>query len=153
MVDKQNENNGNTDDAVGYGRPPRKHQFKKGQSGNPKGRPKGSRNFKTIVCETLKSPVQVLSNGKRRKISMIDAAMLRLKDKAIRGEQRSIDRVIGLGETYLVEEAPEELAANSSDDDAVMRLIEARFRSGAIRSFSKPQPDTDDEEDDDSWLN
>ena len=45
--DKQNS-------AVGYGRPPVNRQFKPGQSGNPRGRPKGSKNFATIFAEALK---------------------------------------------------------------------------------------------------
>jgi hypothetical protein len=38
---------------VGYGRPPKHTRFRKGQSGNPKGRPKGAKAFNTIVRETL----------------------------------------------------------------------------------------------------
>jgi len=39
------------DDVVGYGKPPRAHRFKPGQSGNPNGRPKGSKNEATLTQE------------------------------------------------------------------------------------------------------
>jgi len=41
------------DDDVGYGKPPKRHQFKPGQSGNPKGRAKGSRGLKTDLTAVL----------------------------------------------------------------------------------------------------
>ncbi|MCY3732928.1 MAG: DUF5681 domain-containing protein, partial [Chloroflexi bacterium] len=48
---------------VGFGKPPKHSRFKKGKSGNPKGRPKGSRNFSMVVKETLEEPVRVTSHG------------------------------------------------------------------------------------------
>ena len=46
------------DHDAGYGKPPRHSRFKKGQSGNPKGRPKGGRNFSTDVKATLEEPIR-----------------------------------------------------------------------------------------------
>ena len=48
-----------SDHDAGYGKPPRHSRFKKGQSGNPKGRPRGSRNFSTDVKATLEEPIRV----------------------------------------------------------------------------------------------
>jgi len=54
---------------VGYGKPPRHTRFKKGQSGNPRGRPCGSKNLSSLLSEALNEPVIVAENGRRRKIS------------------------------------------------------------------------------------
>jgi hypothetical protein len=54
--------------AVGYGRPPEDTRFKKGQSGNPRGRPKGSKSWKTLVHEVLDEKITINVRGKRRRI-------------------------------------------------------------------------------------
>jgi hypothetical protein len=48
------------DYAVGYGRPPPHSRFKKGQSGNPWGRPPGAKNLKTVLNEALNERVIVV---------------------------------------------------------------------------------------------
>ena len=49
---------------VGYGCPPKEHQFKPGQSGNPKGRPKKNNNFAEDVLEEMSEMITVQENGK-----------------------------------------------------------------------------------------
>lgn len=85
---------------VGYGKPPKHSQFKKGQSGNPKGRPKGSKNFSTHVRETLDLPVPIQEGGKTVQISTQKAALMRLREKALKGDQRALDRLLGLAQVY-----------------------------------------------------
>jgi len=85
---------------VGYGRPPKATQFKKGQSGNPKGRRKGSNNLSTDVKAMLKSSVAVNEGGKRKKISTQQAMLLRLKEGALQGDAKSIDRLVALASAH-----------------------------------------------------
>jgi hypothetical protein len=65
---------------LGYRKPPKNTQWRRGQSGNPKGRKKGSRNFKTEVKELLNTMVSVVRDGKPAKMSAQRAALERLFD-------------------------------------------------------------------------
>lgn len=83
----------NTSDAsyeVGYGKPPRAGQFKKGQSGNPKGRPKGSGKWSQSVDETIFKEIHrlvpVKVDGELTRISVLQATIRALSVKAIKGE-------------------------------------------------------------------
>lgn len=58
-----------TDYEVGYGKPPSEHQFQKGVSGNPRGRPKGSHSWKTLIREELDEKITVFVNGKKKRIT------------------------------------------------------------------------------------
>ena len=70
------------DQDAGYGKPHRHSRFKKGQSGNPKGRPKGGRNFSTDVKATLEEPIRVTHHGKAQTVSTQHAALLGQAGKA-----------------------------------------------------------------------
>jgi Family of unknown function (DUF5681) len=75
---------------VGYGRPPVAHQFKKGQSGNPTGRRKGSLSVEPLVLKELKRLVVVQEGGRRRSISKLEAAAKQVANKAASGDFRSL---------------------------------------------------------------
>ena len=78
-----------TDYAVGYGRPPQHTRFAKGQSGNPRGRPAGSKNLVTLLARELDQPVQVVENGRRRNVSKREVMLTQLVNKSIAGDLRA----------------------------------------------------------------
>ena len=63
---------------VGYGRPPEATKFKPGSSGNPSGRPKGSKNLATLVLKHLQSMVTVRENGRERRMSKLDVGITKM---------------------------------------------------------------------------
>src|SRR5229473_3431790 len=80
--------------AVGFAKPPRRTRFCKGQSGNPKGRPRGAKNLATLMEKVLKEPVVISENGKRRRITKREALIKQLVNKAIAGDPRSIKLLV-----------------------------------------------------------
>ena len=82
--------------SVGYGRPPQNTRFKKGVSGNPKGRPKGSLNVAPVFMKTLREKVVINENGQRKKVSKLEAAIKQLVNKAATGDQRSMHLLVDL---------------------------------------------------------
>jgi len=77
------------DYEVGFGRPPKHTQFHKGRSGNPKGRPRGSRNASTLLDDALNERVIVNENGRRKTVTKLDAIMKQLVNRAAQGDHRA----------------------------------------------------------------
>jgi len=72
------------DNALGgYGKPPKSTQFKKGISGNPKGRPKKSPDFHSIFMKESKSFITINDNGQRRRISKLEGIVKQLTNKVV----------------------------------------------------------------------
>ena len=89
--------------AVGYGKPPRATQWKKGQSGNPRGRPKGTKNFYLDLSEELAEMILVNEGGQRKKLSKQRAVIKQLVSKALAGDMAASRTVLTLVATVLEE--------------------------------------------------
>ena len=72
---------------VGYGKPPKASQFRPGQINNPKGRPKGHRNFATTLHQKLQG---VVRTGDGKKIKVQDALCQNLLAAALRNETKAL---------------------------------------------------------------
>ena len=79
---------------VGKGSPPKHTQFPKGKSGNPKGRPKDSKNLSTIIGEAAQDQVTATIAGKPRKISKVQATAMQLATKAASGDPRAMGQLL-----------------------------------------------------------
>src|SRR5215471_18144920 len=78
------------DYEVGYGKPPRHTRFVKGQSGNPRGRPPGAKNFSTLLDEALDELVPITDHGERRKLSKRQAIITQLVNQSAIANLRAI---------------------------------------------------------------
>ena len=115
---------------VGYGKPPQHTQFRAGRSGNPAGRRKGVRNLATDVKRILKVPVKVKENGRSRKISTQEGALMVLREKALKGDARSLDRLLEYASRFN-NDAGEIGLAPCADDQAILAAYAAEVAAAA----------------------
>jgi hypothetical protein len=85
---KENMSNGDEfeDYEIGYGRPPKSGQLKKGTSGNPSGRPKKPLDFLSALLREANSEVPITEKGKRKVVKMIEIVAKQVMTKAATGE-------------------------------------------------------------------
>lgn len=123
---------------VGYGRPPRHTQFRKGQSGNPKGRSKGIKNSNTILAEELAMPIKVQEFGKQKTVSKAAAVVKTLVAKALSGDVRAISAVLKM--LPLADQGNRE-RAQAHDVDATDRQILDAFREQLLSAAARSRED------------
>ena len=99
-----------TDYAVGYKHPPLHTRFKPGVSGNPSGRRKDSKNFKTLLNAILNEQISLQEGSESRKITKAEAIMRRLIIGAMKGDSRDLHALFRLAEqTGQFEEKPDQI--------------------------------------------
>ena len=101
---------------VGYKKPPKGSQFKKGQSGNPNGRPKKSRNANMLAHELLNEEMQFTENGELQSASKREVTLRTQTAKAVQGDHRATDRLLAMDEAYQVKESKSESDVQSLEE-------------------------------------
>jgi len=120
------ENEGNYE--VAYGKPPRHTRFKRGQSGNPRGRPSGAKNLSRLLNEALNEPVVVTENGGRKRISKRQATFKQLVNEAAKGNWRALKLLVDILQDIERRTEPQtEESSFSLADEKVIAQLKARL--------------------------
>jgi len=142
------------DYEVGRGKPPRHTRFKKSQSGNPKGRPRGSENHNAILKKLLNERVVVTVNGRRKTITKKRAFLTQAVNRAMAGEFRYTRLVLELcASSEQFEERTSQLAPPQDSSEKrqglALEVLEILIQCGEIklpegvvykRTFVEPGP-------------
>ena len=130
------------DDGVGYKKPPKHSRFKKGQSGNPKGRPKGRKNMATHLDRILNERIRIKEGDKVFKITKGEAMLKSLMQKALKGDAKAISLMMA-ALRHFGDDAPA-AAAGSFGVLAVPGMIATEEDWAKL---AQQQEDRDDDED------
>jgi hypothetical protein len=90
---------------VGYGRPPSSGKWKPGESANPGGKKKGTKNRATVLNEIMARKLTVTEHGKTRKITVLEGLLLKCLDPALKGNLKAIAYLIDQHEQSQTKEA------------------------------------------------
>jgi hypothetical protein len=109
---------------VGYRNPPTETRFKKGQSGNPKGRPRKPPSAPVpLMTKLLKRQLSVTVEGRRRKMSAAEAVFLQLLEQASRGRPFAIREVVSAQRAIEAAEAEERKKSAESAGVPLVRMV------------------------------
>jgi Family of unknown function (DUF5681) len=136
------------DYAVGYGRPPRATQFASGKSGNPKGRPKGSRTVGAILQDILRQKIAVTENGKTRRLAALEVMLRRLVNDAMRSDAKAMKLLLALVDRYAdTTEAKVQLGELLAEDQMILAqyLREPKSSTGDLAELVHSEEEGDDD--------
>lgn len=133
----------NSSKGVGYGSPPLHSRFKPGQSGNPRGRSKGSLNFATDLKTVLLAPVALNDGGRSRRVTTQKAALLRLREKALKGDVRALDKLLSYAMAMSGSAEEDATKSPSVDDQAILEAFRQHILADATAA-APPKRDGED---------
>lgn len=132
------EGSASMENPIGYCNPPKSTQYKKGQTGNKKGRPKGSKNTNTIVTDLLNKKMQIRENGKQKNISAREAMLLAQLQKALKGDLKALHFLLNITN------------GAELDNDNKERPMSDEEKTMIAKFFSKLDPSSDNGGQDDT---
>jgi len=115
---------------IGRGKPPKQYSFKKGASGNPRGRPKGRRSLSSTIEATLKEKVVIKEHGKKRTVTKLEATVRRLIQSAISGDVHALRALAALMPAEDTA-TPTTMADLSELDRKLLESLSRRFTEAA----------------------
>ena len=132
-----------TDYEVGYGKPPVATRFTKGQSGNPTGRPRGRKNFDTVIVDALSAKVVVTEGGRRVRKSKFEVAITQVANKSAAGDLRAIKQMHAML-PVLDRSGPQELVSPDLANDRIQaRKMYERMAKLAASTLQDPDAGSD----------
>src|SRR5207249_12038978 len=121
------------DHEVGYSKPPRNSRFVKGQSGNPRGRPPGAKNLKTLLNKALNELVIVTENGGRRKVSKREAIVTQLVNRSAKADYKAIQILLAMIRDIESETDPHPSEPTFTQaDEQITQRLRARLRGAKV---------------------
>ena len=112
---------------IGKGKPDPKYAWKPGQCPNPKGRPKGSKNIKTLIKASQRKTVTVNKGGRPRKLTINEVGLHGLEQDVLRGSRSAFLTYLELQDRYQDrDELKTSMQALLSEDEAIIAYMLAR---------------------------
>lgn len=121
---------------VGKYRPPPEHRWRPGQSGNPKGRPKGRKNSDVILREILDRKIRVPMNGRVRSVSVRELMLTRFAEAALKGDMKCASFLLQRDDAAQADHTQQQPPEAATSDRAI---VEAFLKSHLNRSSDNEQ--------------
>ena len=139
-MDEQSKSEKPKTTGVGYCNPPAYARFKKGKSGNPQGRPKGTLNMATVLERALREKVVINEGGRRKTVTKLEAAIKQLTNKAASGELKALQLLAALVRSA------EERGVKAAAPDSALDEIDERVVLGILKRLEATTKGDDEDE-------